>query len=225
MKIKGKIKEKMKMKHFLPILAVICIAALYWMATISKPIVVEMDEIGKYEGKRVIVEGIVVDKISSDYGETIKIIDGKNWNDSDNKGITIFTDDRKPISYGDKIRVIGKVQRYRGKWELISNEIEIIDHWESNSFPLWQLAQYPWRYTGTNINVTGYVKNLHPSYFYLIDEEERYSIKVLYGENATIDNIEKYDRVCVKARFLYDEEKFSFYLECKQKDHAIMKIC
>ncbi len=206
---------KIKMKYFFPSATILGIALLYWMSTISQPIAIEINDVEKYEGRDVVVEGIAIDKISMEYGEIIKI-------EENGSQLSIFIQNPTPVDYGDRIRARGEVRKYRNEWEIAADKIEVIGHWESNSFPLWQLAQNRSQYEGTNVNVTGYIKNLHPSYFYLTDEE--YSIKVLYGENATIDEIKKYDHVCVKAMFIFDNKKFDFYLEAKRAEHAIIKI-
>ncbi len=188
---------------------------LYFLAMLSQPTEISIDEIEHFEGKRVIVDGIVVKKISLEESESLIIQNG-------NSSLHIFSTFPSHTSYGDEVKVLGKVEKYKGQWEVIAEEIRIIKKWDTKSIPLWELAENAMKYNGRNVNVTGYVKKIYSKYLIITDEEGNYEIKVFYPSDYNISMLKKnYPHVCVKAFFQYDEKSFSFSLNIKNEEHGI----
>ena len=188
---------------------------LYFLAMASQPVEVSIDEIEHFEGKRVIVNGTVVKKISLGESESLIIRNG-------NSSLRIFSTFSSHASYGDEIKVLGKVEKYKGQWEVIAEEIRIIKKWGDKSIPLWELAENAMKYNGRNVNVTGYVEKIYSTYLVITDEERNYEIKVFYPRDYNLSILKKdYPHVCVKAFFQYDEKSFSFSLNINNEEHGI----
>lgn len=80
---------------------------------------IELHEIPEYEGKQVIVEGIVTEHRITTYGG--QIIEIKNL-DSENISKTIvFVEGETSVEYGDRIQATGTVQKYKDEWEIVVN--------------------------------------------------------------------------------------------------------
>ena len=145
----------MKLKYLSLLFSVVGILILYFLSELSQPPVIEIHKMPDYEGKQVIVDGIVKDHRVTKYGSQIITIE--NNNDT----TTLFVEGITDVEYGDKIRVTGVAQKYKGGWELVINDkelLKILEKWCNISFPLWQLAENPTRYLNLNVNVTGYVE-------------------------------------------------------------------
>lgn len=207
----------MKLKYFSLIFSIAGIILLYFLSTLSQPIIIELYEIPEYEGKQVIVEGIVTEHHTTSYGSQIITIE------SDNATVIVFAEGETNVEYGDTIQVTGKVQKYKGDWEIVvDNErfIKIVQKWSNITFPLWQLAENPAKYDGLNVNVTGFVDMVYDAYFYLVDSEEEYSVIVFYNPSEQ-DALYPGQKVNVAARFIFDVEDLRYKLEISEDIHSI----
>jgi len=184
--------------------SIACILFLYFLSTLSHPPEISISDLEKYEGKRVVVKGMVVDKEFNEKSEIITLKDG-------NHSARIFVRSSTETSYGDI---------YGSQLEIFSESIEICEKWDEKSMPLWELSENFEKYVGTNVNVTGYVDGVHSRYFYLTDFEREYRIKVFYPENFSTE-IENYEHIYVKALFKYNSKNMCMYLEIKEKEHGI----
>ena len=213
----------MEFKYFVIILSVTCIFFLYYLSTLSQPSYIHLVEISNYEGKQVVVEGIVTEQYTTTYGG--QIIEIKEQQNDEHVGI-IFVEEVTSVEYGDKIQATGKVQKYKDDWEVVVNnkkQIQILQKWSNLEVPLWQLAEDPNKYVGTNVNVTGIVDRVYDSYFYLVDSEDEYSIAVYY-DSTRYYNISQGDFVCVGGRFIYEAESLRFVLSSKDDEHHLYQI-
>jgi len=208
---------KMQLKTVSLLLSVVGITLLYFLSTLSQPVVVELHEIPDFEDKQVTVEGIVKEHYTTSYGSQMITILG------DNTTIVIFSEEQTDIEYGDKIQATGKVQRYNDDWEVVVGDkrlISIVQKWQNISMPLWQIAENPTKYEGLNVNVTGFVDAVYDDYFYLVDAEASHSIIAFYGSS---DDITLYsgEKVNVAAQFNYDAEHARYKLELLDEMHGI----
>ena len=215
---------KVQLKYFVVILSVVCIALLYFLSTLSQPIIIELNEVPDYEGKQVIVEGTVTEHYITTFGG--HIINIKDMDNQSNFEVIVFVEEETMVEYGDKIKATGKVQKYNDEWEIVVNDarfVEILQKWSNITFPLWQLAENPSKYVGININVTGVVERDYDSYFYLIDSEEQHSIVVSY-DSSKFHNFTQGDNVYVRGQFVYDEETLRFKINVKEESHRISVV-
>jgi len=207
----------MKLKHYSLIFSVVGILVLYFLLKTSEPAVISILEMPKYEGKKVTIQGIVIEHHLTKYGSQIIKIENSNTS------TTVFIEGKIEVEFGDKIQVTGEIQKYEGEWEIVVdslNLIKIIEKWGNSSFPLWQLAENPSKYLDLNINVTGYIDYISNSYFCIADLERKYSLPVFYNldKNLTISPGLK---IIVFGQFFFDEKNFRYKLELSQKNHGI----
>ena len=208
----------MKLKYFSLFISIIGILILYLIAKLSQIPLIELNEMSEYEGKQVILEGLVDEyQFSKQGNQIIKIKD-------DNDTAIIFIDGETEIEHGDIIQAIGEVQKYGSDWELIVsniNYIKILKKWQNNSIPLWQLAENPLKYLNLNVNVTGHIESISNAYFYIVDLEKNHSLIVFYrlSKNITIHPGQK---VNVLGKFSFDKEKFRYQIELCEEQHDIL---
>lgn len=217
MHIKWMLGDKIKLKHFSLIFAIAGIAVLYFISTLTQPVFIEIQEIPKYEGKQVTLEGVVTEYSETKQGSQIITIENNNAT------LTVFVEGKTTVDYGDKIRVTGEVQKYKGGWELVVNNarfVKIIEKWKNKIMPLWQVGTNPEKYKNLNVNVTGYVDYIYDDYFYLIDAGNEYSLLVSYN---LLDNTSLYagQKVNVAGRFIFDETDFRYKIVFYDSSHGI----
>jgi len=207
----------MQLKHYSLLFSIAGILILYFLSALTQPVVIELSELSEYEDKQVTVEGIVTEHYITSYESQIIEIEG------DNTTAMVFVEEKSDVEYGDKIQVTGKIQKYKGGWEIVvGNErlVTILQKWQNISIPLWQIAENPVKYDGLNINVTGYVDAVYDAYFYLVDEEATHSIIVFYNsfEYGSVYSGQKVD---IAARFRYDPEDLRYKLDVIDETHGI----
>lgn len=210
----------MNLKYYSLIFSIVGIILLYFLSTLSQPIIIELYEIPEYEGKQVIIEGTITEQHLTSYGSQIITIQ------DDNATATVFIEGEANVEYGDKIQATGKVEKYKGEWEVIVNNIrfvKIIQKWQNITIPLSQLAENPSKYDGLNINVTGIIDMVYDTYFYLVDLEEEQSIIVFYNPSEN-DTIYPGQKVSVAARFTFGIDDFRYKLEITEDTHHIFTI-
>ena len=83
---------------------------------------IDLNETPNYDGKQVTVEGTVTEHRTTTYGG--QIIEIKDLESS--YKITIFVEEETPVEYGDKIQVTGKVQKYKGEWEIVVDNVRFV---------------------------------------------------------------------------------------------------
>ena len=208
----------MKLKYFSLFVSIIGILILYLIAKLSQIPLIELNEISEYEGRQVILEGVVNEYQFSKQGN--QIIQIKNGNDT----AVIFIEGETEIEQGDTIQAIGEVQKYGSDWELIVdniNYVKILKKWQNKSIPLWQLAEKPLNYLNLNVNITGYIESISNTYFYIVDLERNHSLIVFYriSKNITIHPGQK---VNVLGKFSFDKEKFRYQIGLCEEQHDII---
>ena len=211
----------MELKYLVIILSVVSICFLYFLSTLSQPLHIKLNEIPENEGKIVVINGIVTKYHSTGYGgQLIEII---NADTTSKETAIIFVEEETTVEYGDKITATGKVQKYKGEWEVVVNSAQYIiiqEKWKNINIPLWQLAEYPERYVGRNVNISGSIERKYEGFFYLTNSEEGYLL-VVYYDSSKIFNLSEGEAVSVGGRFIYDVETFRFVLEATEEHHFI----
>jgi len=207
----------MKLKHLSVLFSIAGILFLYFISTLTQPILISLAEIPEYEDKQVIVEGTVTDYQDTTYGSQIITITG------DNVSVCVFVEGSIEVEYGDTIQATGKVQKYNDDWEIIVNNerfVKIVKKWQNLSIPISQLAKNPTKYVGLNINVTGYVDMIYDSYFYLIDADEIHSLFVSCNPSI-YDAVAPGEQVNVAGQFTYKKEELRYTLIICKEIHGI----
>ena len=152
----------MKLKHGILLLSILGTFTLYFLSALSQPISVTLCDLQQYEGKQVIVQGIVTNHYMTQYGSQLIEIHDEDQNQNITEAI-IFVEKETAVEYGDRIQATGKVQRYRDEWEIVVEDdrfIQVVETWHNITIPLWQLAANPASYDGLNVNVSGIVDSM-----------------------------------------------------------------
>lgn len=190
------------------LLAVAGMSLLYFISFLSQPSHVELREIWKHDGEKVIVEGIVKNR----KGNLIEISDGNAT------GKIYFEKDG--VEYGDFIRVYGDVGKYGDDFAVYADKVEIVKKWNNETISLPYLAENYENYVGMNVNVTGYIYSKYRGYFYITDEYIEYKARVYCEDEIPF---EEYEKVYVNALFLYNPESMNFYLKILDDSHGVFK--
>ena len=205
-------------KSWTVFLSIIGIIFLYFLSSLSQPILINIDDVQNYEGKKIKIEGIVTEHHFTNYGNQMITLK------QNNKTLTVFVEEKTDVEYGDKILVIGQVQKYKNTWQIVANKnnaITILQKWQNISSPLWQLAENPTKYNGLNINITGYIERLYNTYFYITDSEEKHSLIVFYDPSDVNISLKPGQKVRLFGKFIYDEDTFRYKLEVGDKIFVI----
>ncbi|MCD6474290.1 MAG: OB-fold nucleic acid binding domain-containing protein [Thermoplasmata archaeon] len=179
------------------ILAIAGIAFLYGVSQLYSPPHVDLSNIWKYEGKEIITEGKIINKI----GSMFEIRNG-------NYTCYVYSW-KKDFSYGDFVKIRGNVGEKNGMLVIYANEIKLLKKWDGETLTLPYLAENFIDYIDCNVSIVGHVYASYTDYFYLIDEYNEYRIKVYY-ENSSF---EKFQKVVVKGRLRYNSHRMEFYIE------------
>jgi cytochrome c-type biogenesis protein CcmE len=212
----------MKFKYLIILIAIASLVLLYFLSLVSHPILISLSALPTYNGQQVIVQGVVTEYRTTTYGsQIITIRDLENSTYS----VMLYIEGEFSVEYGDMVQAIGEVQQYKEHWELSVNNpqfVTILQKWNNQTFPLWQLAENPGKYLGTNVNVTGIVTQKHESSFLLTDPEGKHSIDVFYDSSCPHQFL-KDDAVSVAGRFLYVTKTFQYVLKATESNHGIWK--
>jgi DNA/RNA endonuclease YhcR with UshA esterase domain len=213
----------MKFKYLIILIAIASLVALYFLSLVSQPVLISLSALPAYNGQQVIVQGVVTEYRTTTYGtQLITIRDTENSTHS----VALYIEGEVSVEYGDTVKVIGEVQQYKEQWEVSVNNpqfVTILQQWNNQSFPLWQLAENPGKYVGTNVNVTGIVTQKHESSFSLTDPAGKYSIVVSYDSSCP-HQFSKDDSVTIAGRFLYEPKAFQYALKATESTHGIWKV-
>jgi hypothetical protein len=210
----------MKLKYFSMLLAIIGIILLYMISRFSQAPIIKISDMKDYEGKLVMIKGIVTEHHLTNYGSQIIMINNENHS------ATIIIEGKLDVEYGDKISATGEVQKYKENWQLLVNnnrQLQILKKWNNGSLPLWQIAENPTKYLNLNVNITGYIESISNAYFLLVDLERKHSLITFYTlpKNTTIYPGQK---ICASGRFTFDEINFRYMLDICEQNHGITPI-
>jgi len=190
---------------------------LYFLSILAEPAVIGLEDLPKYEGKKVTTEGVVYNYFTTQYASQMITIKGNNTT------AIVYIEGTCNVEYGDRIRVTGEVQKYMDDWEIIvdnKKNLEIVQKWNNLSFPIWQLAQDPTKYLDLNVNVTGYIESIFDSYFYIVDIENKTSLVVFYDSYLGL-SLYPGKKVCVLGKFVFDEKNLRYALDICDEQHGI----
>jgi len=207
----------MKLKQLSLIFAITGTIFLYFLATLSKPVAIELVEIPRYEGKKITTQGVVTEYFTTKYASQMITLKDENFT------VIVYVEGITDVEYGDKISVTGEIQKYREDWEIMVNDkknLQIIEKWQNISLPLWVLAQKPIYYLGLNVNVTGFIDIVYNSFFNLVDLKTNTSIPV-YFEYYQGDNISSGKKVTIFAKFMFDEQQLRYKLVLCDEKHGV----
>lgn len=213
----------MKFKYLVLYLAFLSLTVLYIISLFSRPVQISMTTISEHSGQKVAIQGTVIEYRTTQFGsQLITLRDTEN----DTCSVLVYLEGEISIEYGDMIQATGEVQRYKDQWEvMVSNPqfITILQKWNGQAYPLWQLAEHPARYLDTNVNVTGIIIKKQAESFVLTDHTKRYSLHVSC-DATRCSHIANDDVVAVAGRFIYDSSSLCFILQVTEQNHRILSM-
>jgi hypothetical protein len=207
----------MKLKQLSLIFATTGTIFLYFLSILSKPVVIDLVEIPRYEGKKITTQGFVTEYFTTKYASQMITLKDENFS------VIVYVEGTTDVEYGDRISVTGEIQKYKEDWEVMvgdKNNLQILQKWENISIPLWSLAQQPARYLGLNVNVTGFIDVVYNSFFNLVDLKTNISIPV-YFEYYSGASIYSGKKVTIFAKFLFDENQLRYKLVLCDEKHGV----
>lgn len=199
--------------------AVVCVVMIYFIPTVSTPEKVSFDMIDSMEGKNVIIEGTVTEIWYPKQRYTIIKISDKG------EDIDIFVKDIVKLRIGDRIRVEGRVQRYKNNLEILvsnKNRIICINTNNEHSLNLGLLCIAHEEFIGKNVNISGYVLEVRNKEITIVDNftQPHYYLPVKVRKNLVLPL--RGNKVFVIGRFLYDYRTFSYYISVENNEHMVM---
>ncbi len=197
------------------IFSVLGIIMLYGVSLLVTPPLVPLDEISRYEGSSVRTRGVVTDVCGTGH-DTVLVRLAANQTavllfatPSDDLGIL------RDLRYGDEVMVEGRVQVYRGEYELVASEraIVTVNASADRLVFLSQLAADPKKFEGARIRVAGAVEDRYTSVFYLTDETGVYHLRVKPRSGTLeISELQEGETVIVEGVLSYDAAELRYEL-------------
>ena len=192
----------------------VCI--LYGISLIITPPFVPLDDVALYEGTVIRTEGVVTDFSVTDSGAVLMKLEGNQTElivflESGDDGQELLN-----LSYGDEIEVEGRVQVYRGDYELFCSEsgIREVTQQGREIFFVSQIALQPDEYEGRKIRVAGYAEDIYAQVFYLCDEpgSHRMRVKLKSTTTISISELEEGERIIAEGVLSYDAKNMRYEL-------------
>ncbi|MBK5190265.1 MAG: hypothetical protein JJE19_02030 [Methanosarcinales archaeon] len=190
------------------IFSLLGVCILYVISLFITPPFVPLDDISLHEGTVIRTSGVITEFSVTEYGDVLMKIEGNKTE------LPIFVEsanDRTELlnlSYGDEIEVEGRVQVYRGDYELIvsGNAIKEVTPQKSNISFVAQIAAQPEEYRGKKIRVAGYVEDVYTRVFYLRDEpgNHRMRVKLRTINTNSISELHEGDKIIAEGMLSYN---------------------
>ena len=222
--------ESFKIEHFAIIFLVFGIIVLYLMSLASEPDYVnEYSDLENYEGKLVIIKGIVIDHDTTSRGETILTVLEPGDLESTLKIFIESCSGSANFSIGDVVQAKGSVLRLSEDFlELVvinEKDITVIGHWHSYKLSIPELAHRlehnPAEFAHLPVEISGYLKyepRLPVTSLRLADDpvDGFYTVKVdIPGPEIMSAELHKGDLISLNVSIEYNENNFEYELIAK----------
>ena len=178
-----------------------------------------------YENELIKTKGVVVDLMNlsdrnmllniMDNGTELPVFVSSSFSSSDKDSEKLI------LKYGDVIELQGRVQQYRGKYEIAASEGGLkkinSDNNDNGAYFVAEIAEYPSNYEGRRIRVVGYICKVYKRIFYLCSEEGEsagYRMRVVPKRLAEPEpELEKGDKVIIEGVLVYNPGDMRYELE------------
>ncbi len=181
------------------IFAISSLSILFILSNMVSPEKISLTELRNHEGDIVVVEGIVKDIHPTSGGNTVLILV-----DESGEG-KVFAYGKREIFVGDRIEVIGRVQRYREEFEVIADRISKLES-KTVEVKIWQLAEDPEEFLNRYVNVAGKVREIKRDFVEI--EDDGYTIR---ATKPLIGELSEGDEIWVKGKLLYSPKELRYY--------------
>ncbi len=202
------------------IFSLLGVGILYGISLTSVVPYVPLEEVavGTHDGAFIRTKGLLIDFRATEYGNLLTITRNKTE-------LLIFVDSTNArngllnLNYGDEIEVQGRVQLYKGRYELVVTESALKlkkacnENKSAVSF-VSQIARHPGEYEGRRISVMGYAEDVYKHVFYLCDDEggNRMRMRVKAKTGIPISELQKGDKIIAEGVFSYNPENMGYEL-------------
>lgn len=190
------------------------VCVLYGLSSFVTPPFVPLDEIALHEGTVVRTSGVITDFSITASGNVLITLEGNQselpiFVESADKGTELLN-----LGYGDEIEVTGRVQVYRGTYELVVSVTGIKKVMQGRDIAfVSQIAAHPEEYAGRRIRAVGYVGDVYTHVFYLRDEASSHQMRAaLVDAESSISALQEGDKVLAEGVFSYDAENMRYEL-------------
>lgn len=205
------------------IFSLVGVAILYSISLFVMPPFVPLDEIALHEGTVIRTRGVITAFGVTESGNVVMKIEGNET------ALPIFVNSKKNgsnellnLSYGDEIEVEGRVEVYRGEYELVvsENTIKKLTSESTVSFVA-QIAMHPEAYEGRKIQVAGYVEDVYQRVFYLRDEAGTHHLRVkLMDTDMPISGLQEGTQIIAEGVLAYDAKTMRYELNLVALRHS-----
>jgi len=221
----------MEIGRFVIVISLFGICLLYCISCIVEPPYVPLDAIASqshnhshnYENELIKTRGVVVDLMNlsdrnmllniMDNGTELPVFVSSSFSSSDKDSEKLM------LKYGDVIELQGRIQQYRGKYEIAASEGGLkkinSDNNDNGAYFVAEIAEYPSNYEGRRIRVVGYICKVYKRIFYLCSEEGEstgYRMRVVPKRLAEPE-LEKGDKVIIEGVLVYNPRDMRYELE------------
>ncbi|MBE0516958.1 MAG: hypothetical protein IBX41_06150 [Methanophagales archaeon] len=196
------------------IFSLVGVCILYGISVFVTPPFVPLDEVALHEGSVIRTRGVITDFSITKSGNMLMKIEGNKTE------LPLFVtsgaenEELLNLSYGDEIAVEGRVEVYRGEYELVvsGNAIKKVTPGSTISF-VSQIAVHPEEYEGRKLQVAGYAEDVYQRVFYLRDATGDYRLRVkLMATDISISELQEGDKIIAEGVFSYDAKNMRYEL-------------
>lgn len=197
------------------IFSLLGIGILYSISLFVTPPFVPLDEVALHESTFIRTRGVVTEFRVTESGNALMKIEGNQTE------LLLFVESQEEnqellnLCYGDEIEADGRVQVYRGEYELVVSEsgIKKVTQQDSGISFVSQIAVQPEEYKGRKVHVAGYVEDVYTNVFYLSDETGNYRMRVkLTATNISLSELQEGDKIIAEGVLSYDIENMRYEL-------------
>jgi hypothetical protein len=190
------------------------VCVLYYISLVITPPFVPLNEVAFHEGTIIRTRGVITELSVTESGNVLIKLAGNQTE------LPLFFDSSTArqellnLSYGDEIEVEGKVQVYRGSYELLASEggMKMVTQDHDTAF-VSQIAVQPEAYEGRKIRVVGYAEDVYTHVFYLCDETGSYRMRVrVMDADSSISTLQEGDKILAEGVFSYDAQNMRYEL-------------
>ena len=214
------------MSRFVIVISLFGICLLYCISCIVEPPYVPLDVLASqsqnYENELIKTKGLVVDLLNlSDGNMLLNIMDnGTELPVFVSSGSSDKDSEKLVLRYGDEIELQGRIQQYRGEYEIVVSKsgigkIKSDNSNDNNAHFVAEIAEHPSNYEGRRIRVVGYICEVYKRIFYLCSEEggsAGYRMRVI-AERLAEHGLEKGDKVIADGVLVYNPGDMRYELK------------
>lgn len=185
----------------------------------------ELDELGAYEGRTVVVRGIITE---------VRPLDSGGWQLEMSEGTvstSVFAPNLEHTPFvGDLVEAQGLVKWYRGSWEIDcqSGQVRVLKSANRGSITHAELARAPQAYVGSSLTLRGEVRYLSNRsdnglelLLFSLDAEHGLNVSIAPTLVGALSPIMVGDQVTLQGLLEYHAQRFQYRLMVQDEGHGV----